>query len=184
MCGGPEAFNRRLDVETLRGPQSGARPKESSNAILQKKGKLFMNRSKRRKVLEGGGNQTQRDDTAFEERSTAESNLQQRAKAVSSLRSATALQDASAESAVHGYGPRLFSGVETFRDPVERPVPKTLPHPGPLPLGEGEFCADGCNDERVGSWPQGNLVKDRGLSVNLYGFSVGFSRRWPDRMSK
>jgi hypothetical protein len=42
-----------------------------------------MNRLERGKVLVCGGNTARRDDTAFEQCSSAESNLQQRAKAVS-----------------------------------------------------------------------------------------------------
>jgi hypothetical protein len=61
-----------------------------------------MNCSEYRKVLECGGNPARLDATAFERQSTAESDLQQRAKAVSPLRSATALHDASVQSTIIG----------------------------------------------------------------------------------
>jgi hypothetical protein len=58
------------------------------------------------------------DDTAFERRSIVESDVRQRAKAVSSLRFATALHDAKRATEINGDDRRLFSGVEVFHEPV------------------------------------------------------------------
>jgi hypothetical protein len=69
-----------------------------------------MNRSKHCKVCECCGKPVRPGDIAFERRSTAESDVHQRAKAVSTLRFATALQDASRATEifqVHGFDARF-----------------------------------------------------------------------------